>query len=85
MMQKAYGSIARLRMYGAACIDFANLASGKTEGVVLFTRNKWDLCPGILLAKEAGAVLLNPDGGLYRFEDRGIVACNSTAVYDALK
>lgn len=85
MMQKAYGSIARLRMYGAACVDFANLASGKTEGVVLFTRNKWDLCPGLLLAKEAGAVLLSPDGEPYSFESRGIVACNSKEIFKALK
>ena len=35
MMQKAYSAIARLRMYGAACIDFANLASGKTEGLMV--------------------------------------------------
>ena len=85
MMQKAYSSIARLRMYGAACVDFANLASGKTEGVVLFTRNKWDLCPGLLLAKEAGAVLLSPDGTAYDFESRGIVACNRKELFDALK
>ena len=85
MMQKAYGAIARLRMYGAACIDFANLASGKTEGVVLFTRNKWDLCPGILLAKEAGAILLSPDGEPYSFDSRGIVACNRKEIYEALK
>lgn len=85
MMQNAYSSIARLRMYGAACVDFANLASGKTEGVVLFTKNKWDLCPGILLSKEAGALLLTPDGEPYRYDSRGIVACNCREIFEALK
>lgn len=84
MMQKAYSSIARLRMYGAACIDFANLASGKTEGVVLFTRNKWDLCPGLLLAKEAGAVLLGEGGKPYSFESRMVFACNQKELCTAL-
>ena len=84
MMQRAYTAIARLRMYGAACLDFANLASGKTEGVVLFTRNKWDLAPGLLLAKEAGATLLDPDGKPYSFEARGIFACNRKELYHAL-
>ncbi len=84
MMQKAYSAIARLRMYGAACIDFANLASGKTEGTVLFTRNKWDLAPGVLLAKEAGAELLDPDGNPYTFEARGIFACNRKELFAAL-
>ncbi|MBQ3075892.1 MAG: inositol monophosphatase, partial [Clostridia bacterium] len=76
LMQKAYSTVTRLRMYGAACLDFANLASGKTEGVVLFTRNKWDLAPGMLLAKEAGAILLGIEGKPYTFESRGIFACN---------
>ncbi len=85
MMQNAYTSIARLRMYGAACVDFTNLASGKTEGVVLLTQNKWDLCPGMLLAQEAGALLLSPDGEPYTFEARGIVACSRREIFDALK
>lgn len=84
MMQKAYSAIARMRMYGAACIDFANLASGKTEGVVLYTRNKWDLAPGLLLAKEAGAVLLGIEGDSYTFESRGIFACNRKELYEVL-
>ena len=84
MMQKAYSSIARLRMYGAACIDFANLASGKTEGVVLFTRNNWDLCPGLLLAKEAGAFLFGEKGEQYTFESRMIFACNRKELGAAL-
>lgn len=84
MMQKAYSCIARLRMYGAACIDFANLASGKTEGVVLFTRNKWDLCPGMLLAREAGAVLLGENGEPYTYESRMIFAANRKELCAAL-
>lgn len=85
MMQNAHSYIARFRMYGAACVDFANLASGKTEGVVLFTQNKWDLCPGMLLAKEAGAILLDPDGNPYTYQARGIVACSRREIYEALK
>ncbi len=84
MMQKAYSAIARLRMYGAACVDFANLASGKTEGVVLFTRNKWDLCPGLLLAKEAGAQLFGAKAEPYTFESHLIFACNRKELCAAL-
>ncbi len=85
MMQKAYTNIARLRMYGAACIDFANLASGKTEGMVLFTQNKWDLAPGMLLAEEAGALLLDVYGNDYSFSARGILAVQSVSIADAIK
>lgn len=85
MMQNAFGSIARYRMYGAACIDFVYLASGKIEGVVLITRNKWDLAPGLLLAKEAGAKLFHLDGGEYDFSARGVIACNNEEIFDILR
>ncbi|MBR5295750.1 MAG: inositol monophosphatase [Clostridia bacterium] len=85
MMQKAYHNIARLRMYGAACLDFANLASGKTEGVVLFTQNKWDLAPGMLLAQEAGAILYDVYGNPYSFSARGILAAQSKEIMEAIK
>ncbi len=84
MMQSAFGSIARYRMYGASCVDFSYLASGKTEGTVLITRNKWDLAPGLLLAKEAGAKLFALDGGEYDFSARGVIACNKKEIFDIL-
>ncbi len=76
LLQNCYRKIARTRMFGAACIDFAYLASGKTEGVVLFTKNKWDIAPGLLLAKEAGAFCYGIQGEEYCFSSRGIFACN---------
>ena len=84
MMQRAYGAIARLRMYGSAAVDFAFLASGKTEGVVLFTQNKWDLMPGMILAQEAGASLFGVEGEPYRFSSRGIFACSSREIFEAV-
>lgn len=38
---------------------FANtpIAAEKTSGTVLFTKNKWDIAPGILLCQEAGAIV----------------------------
>ena len=84
MMQKAYGAIARLRMYGSAAVDFAYLASGRTEGVVLLTQNKWDLMPGMILAQEAGALLYGVEGEAYDFASRGIFACSSRELFDAV-
>ena len=76
-MKGAFPKVARLRMFGASSVDFSYLAAGKTEGVVLFTKNKWDIAPGLLLAKEAGAYLSDPDFHSYSFQCRGIVAANS--------
>ena len=66
--------IAKIRMFGAACIDFAFVAAGRTDGTVVITRNLWDIAPGILTCKEAGAVITNLDGKPYSFGDNGVVA-----------
>ena len=73
IMNEMYNHIARVRMFGAASIDFAYLASGKTQGTVIFTRNKWDISPGILLCKEAGAIVIG-DKGEYTHESRYVIA-----------
>lgn len=85
MIQKTHSSVAKIRMFGAACVDFAYLASGKTEAVVLYTKNKWDLAPGLLLSREAGALCFNVEGGEYDFDCRGIVACNSEEIFNLIK
>ena len=70
-----FTKIAKIRMFGAACIDFAFVAAGRTDGTVVITRNLWDIAPGILMCQEAGAVLTNLDGKPYTFSDNGVVAC----------
>jgi myo-inositol-1(or 4)-monophosphatase len=84
LFQKCYRNIARTRMFGSAAIDFTHIASAKTEGVVLFTQNKWDIAPGLLLVKEAGALCFGMQGEEYSFSSRGIFACNSRALYKTI-
>ena len=84
MIRKAQDTVAKIRMFGAASIDFTQLASGKSEGTILFTRNKWDIAPGLLLSKEAGAVCYGVDGGIYNFDCRGIVALNKKELFDLI-
>lgn len=84
LFQNCYRKIARTRMFGSAAIDFTHLASGKIEGVVLFTQNKWDIAPGLLLAKEAGALCYGMQGEEYSFSSRGIFACNSPCLYETI-
>ena len=47
--------VARIRMFGAACSDFAFLASGKTDIHIRFVNKLWDFMPGMFLAEVAGA------------------------------
>ena len=75
--------IARIRMFGAACMDFACVASGKTSGTVIFTKNKWDIAPGILLCKEAGALLKGINGD-YTDESNVVIAVATQELYQTV-
>ncbi len=84
VFERAKEKVARLRMFGAASMDFAALASGKTEGVVLFTKKQYDLAPGLLLAEEAGAHLFAPSGEKYSMASCGVIAVNDPCLFDTL-
>ena len=64
----------RLRMFGAACIDFSFVALGRTHATALLTKNVWDLAPGILLCREAGGVVTDIRGNAFRFGADGVIA-----------
>ena len=75
--------IAKIRMFGSACIDFAYIASGKTDGTIIFTKNRWDIDPGILLAREAGARIKSLEGD-YNRESRVVIATATEELYNAI-
>ncbi len=80
IMGRVAERVAKVRMYGAASVDFAYLASGRIDGTLLFTRNRWDIAPGMLLAKEAGAFIGSVrDGITPRYEaEAGSAAAAAT-------
>ncbi len=83
LMNTLSEKVAKIRMLGSACIDFAYLASGRTDGTILFTKNKWDIAPGILLAREAGAIVKTVDGE-YTEESRAVVAVSNYELYECV-
>lgn len=84
-IKNLYSKIAKIRMFGAACYDFLFVACGRTDGTVVITRNLWDIAPGILMCREAGAILTNLDGNPYRFGDDGVVACATNDLSNLIK
>lgn len=56
LMSDCRDCVARFKMFGAACSDFAYLASGRTDIHVRFVNKIWDFMPGMYLAEKAGAV-----------------------------
>lgn len=84
IFSRAITEIARVRMFGAASVDFAYLALGITDGTVVLTTNKYDLAPGLLLAEEAGAKLFGPNGEVYDFSCRGVIAVNQANLFHTI-
>lgn len=76
-IKKLYSRIAKIRMFGAACMDFSFVAQRRTHGTVVITKNLWDIAPGIAICREAGAVVTNLKGMPYRLGDNGVVVAAS--------
>ena len=74
LIKNIYPKIAKIRMYGAACIDFTYIASGKIDATVCGTGYLWDIAPGMLLCKEAGAEVINISGKPFSENDFFAVA-----------
>ncbi len=47
--------VARIRMFGAACVDFAYLSCGRTDVHIRFANKIWDFMPGLFMARVSGA------------------------------
>ena len=79
-----FPQIAKIRMFGAACFDFSFVASGKTDGCVVLTRNLWDIVPGILLSLEAGASIYDINGEEYRIGSYGAIVTGNPSLKEKL-
>lgn len=84
MVESLFPRVGRIRMYGSAAIDFSYVASGKTAATIILTQNSWDITPGILIAREAGAIITNPEGGTYSFSDFGVIVAANKVVSDVI-
>jgi fructose-1,6-bisphosphatase/inositol monophosphatase family enzyme len=78
LMSECRDEVARFKMFGAACMDFAYLACGRTDVHVRFTNKLWDFLPGLYLAEKAGAVY---DKNLME-SSHILILCSSEEVLD---
>tara|TARA_Y100001970_G_scaffold164586_1_gene201116 strand:+ start:15954 stop:16730 length:777 start_codon:yes stop_codon:yes gene_type:complete len=74
---------AGVRRLGSAALDLAYVASGKIDGFWERDLNLWDICSGVLIVKEAGGRVSQPDGNKWSNESRDILASN-TLIHDKL-
>lgn len=83
-LEQLYKSFSRVRMFGSAALDYACVACGKTQACMVITKNLWDVLPGYILCKEAGAFLCNLKGGPYKIGDDGLIAAANKELADRI-
>ncbi|WP_434439654.1 inositol monophosphatase family protein [Lentzea sp. E54] len=54
--------VERVRMFGSAAHDLVWLAEGRVDGAIVLSNKSLDLAAGILIAREAGAVVMDSTG-----------------------
>ena len=72
---------AGVRRYGAAALDLAYVAAGRYEGYWERSLNAWDIAAGVLIAREAGALVDGFDKGADPVQSGDIIAANG-AIFD---
>jgi myo-inositol-1(or 4)-monophosphatase len=69
--------VERVRMFGSAALDLAWVAEGRTDAAVILANKPWDTAAGVLLAREAGALVLDSAGEQHSFSSaETIVTCS---------
>ncbi len=73
----------RVRMFGSAALDLAWIAEGRTDALVMLSNKPWDTAAGVLLAREAGAVVVDAAGAAHTFTSTETIAI-SPGIADAV-
>ena len=61
---------------GAASIDLAFVAAGKLDAYWERNLNLWDVSAGVILVKEAGGKVTQPNGDEWDLKSKDILASN---------
>ena len=75
----------RVRMVGSAAIDLAWLADGGLDASLTMSNNPWDMAAGVVIAREAGAVVVDTDGSDYSLESKATIAAGPNLASDFLE
>ena len=70
-------SCAGLRRMGAASIDLAFVAAGKLDAFWERNLNLWDVSAGVILIREAGGKITEPNGNKWTLESTDILVSNT--------
>jgi myo-inositol-1(or 4)-monophosphatase len=76
--RRVAGRTSGIRRPGAASLDLADVAAGRTDGFWEQHLSAWDIAAGVLLIREAGGVVTDLEGREVGIRHTGLVAGNPT-------
>lgn len=65
-----------IRRDGSAAIDCAHIATGRADGFWEFGLKPWDMAAGVVICREAGAMVTGIDGAEWSTASTGIITAN---------
>ncbi len=65
-----------IRMHGSAAIDLVWLAEGRVDAVVMLANKPWDTAAGVVIAREAGSLVVDRDGSPHTLDSSATIAAN---------
>jgi myo-inositol-1(or 4)-monophosphatase len=66
--------VERVRMFGTAALDLAWVGEGRTDAAIILANKPWDTAAGVLIAREAGATVLDEFGDFHTFNSKATIA-----------
>ena len=76
--------VERVRMFGSAALDLAWVAEGRTDATIILANKPWDTAAGVLLSREAGAVVVDATGATHGFASSETIAVSPAIADDVL-
>ncbi len=64
----------RVRMLGTAALDLAWVAEGRLDASITLGNKPWDTAAGVILAREAGAAVVDIDGTTHSYDSAATIA-----------
>ena len=79
LIRAVYDSCVDIRRMGTASLDFCSVADGRTDAYTECLLNPWDYAAGLLISREAGAVVTDLRGrSPDMFHSSDIIVANPT-------
>ncbi len=77
--------VQRIRMFGSAAIDLAWVADGRIDANIMLSNNPWDTAAGVIIAREAGAAVIDLDGSPHNMTAHATIAASPKLVADLIE